>query len=473
MSTEYKCDLAIIGAGSGGLSVAAAAAMLGVKVALVESDKMGGDCLNYGCVPSKSLLAAAKAANAGKIAQRFGMPVMLPDIKMSTIMQRVHKVIAAIAPHDSVERFTKLGVKVFETSGKFIDHETLQAGDTIIRAKRFVIATGSSPAVPPIPSLHDVAYLTNETIFNLQESPSHLIVIGGGPIGCELAQAFLLLGVRVTMLEAFKILPRDEQDLVALLRDHLIDQGLTLHEGVKVVSVLNVKQHIEIVIEENGKQQTISGSHLLVAAGRRVNVEGLDLENAGVAYTPKGIEVDATLRTTNKRVYAIGDVAGGYQFTHIANYHAGIVIRNILFKLPAKVNYSAIPWVTYTDLELAHVGLSTEEAMREDPAAKVFSMDLAASDRAQAERELTGKIKIAVNKKGRVYGVSILAPHAGELLLPWIMIIREKKTLRSLTDCIVPYPTYSELSKRVAGEFYAPKLFSPLVKWVVRLLQRF
>lgn len=473
MSTEYKCDLAIIGAGSGGLSVAAAAAMLGVKVALVESDKMGGDCLNYGCVPSKSLLAAAKAANAGKIAQRFGMPVMLPDIKMTTIMQRVHKVIAAIAPHDSVERFTKLGVKVFEASGKFIDHETLQAGDTTIRAKRFVIATGSSPAVPPIPGLHDVAYLTNETIFNLQETPAHLIVIGGGPIGCELAQAFLLLGVRVTMLEAFKIMPRDEQDLVALLRDHLIDQGLTLHEGVKVVSVASVKQHIEIVVEENGKQQTISGSHLLVAAGRRVNVDGLALEKAGVTYTPKGIQVDATLRTSNKRVYAIGDVAGGYQFTHIANYHAGIVIRNILFKLPAKVNYSAIPWVTYTDIELAHVGLSTEEAMREDPAAKVFSMDLAASDRAQAERELTGKIKIAVNKNGRVYGVSILAPHAGELLLPWIMIIREKKTLRSLTDCIVPYPTYSELSKRVAGEFYAPKLFSPLVKWVVRLLQRF
>jgi pyruvate/2-oxoglutarate dehydrogenase complex dihydrolipoamide dehydrogenase (E3) component len=473
MSAEYNCDIAIIGAGSGGLSVAAAAAMLGVKVALVENDKMGGDCLNYGCVPSKSLLAAAKCANAGKIAQRFGMPIMLPDIKMSTIMQRVHKVIAAIAPHDSVERFTKLGVKVFAASAKFIDGETIQAGDAIIRAKRYVIATGSSPAVPPIPGLQDIAYLTNETIFNLEETPSHLIVIGGGPIGCELAQAFLLLGVRVTMLEAFNILPRDEQDLVALLRAHLIKQGLTLHEGIKIVSVKNVKQHIEIVVEENGKQQTISGSHLLVAAGRKVNVDGLSLDKAGVVFTPKGIQVDESLRTSNKRVYAIGDVAGGYQFTHIANYHAGIVIRNILFKLPAKVNYAAIPWVTYTDLELAHVGLLTDQALKKDPAAKVLSMDLSVSDRAQAEREVTGKIKIVVDKKGRVYGVSILAPHAGELLLPWIMIIREKKTLRSLTDCIVPYPTYSELSKRIAGEFYAPKLFSPLVKWVVRLLQWF
>lgn len=473
MTVATEFDVAIIGAGAGGLSVAAAAAMLGVKVALVENGKMGGDCLNYGCVPSKSLLAASKIARAFRAAPDCGINAATPTVEMSSVMNKVQSVIAAIAPHDSVERFTKLGVSVFQAPGKFIDDKTISAGNQLIRAKRFVIATGSSPAVPPIPGLAETKFYTNETIFDLQEKPSHLIVIGGGPIGCELAQAFLLLGVKVTVLEAFGILPRDEQDLVELLRAHLIKQGLDLHEHIKIIKVTQANQAIEIIIDNNGQQQTITGSHLLVAAGRKVNVTELGLEKAGIEFSPKGIKVDASLRTTNKRVYAIGDAAGSYQFTHIANYHAGIVIRNILFKLPAKVDYAAIPWVTYTDLELAHAGLSADAALQQHPDAKIMTMNLDVSDRAQAEHELTGKIKVIATKKGRVLGVSILAPHAGELLLPWIMMIREKKTLRSLTDVIVPYPTYSELSKRIAGEFYAPKLFSPMVKRVVRWLQWF
>lgn len=473
MSAVKNYDIAIIGAGAGGLSVAAAAAMLGVKVALIENGKMGGDCLNYGCVPSKSLLAAGKAANTHQIAKRYGLAMGAPMVAMPLVMQHVESVIEAIAPHDSIARFTQLGVDVYPASGKFVDANTIAAGNDMIRAKRFVIATGSSPAVPPIDGLSDTPFYTNETIFDLQETPKRLLVIGGGPIGCELAQAFLMLGVKVTILEAFNILPRDEQDLVEILREHLIEQGMEIHEQIKVIKVAFVDEQIEVVIEKNGRQQTLTGSHLLVAAGRRVNVDGLDLEKARIEYTIKGIKVDQSLRTTNKRVYAIGDVAGSYQFTHIANYHAGIVIRNILFKLPARVNYAAIPWVTYTDLELAHAGLIADEALKNDPTAKVMTMDLASIDRAQAEHDTKGKIKIVVNKKGRVLGVSILAPHAGELLLPWIMIIREKKTLRSLTDVVVPYPTYSELSKRIAGEFYAPKLFSPFMKKVVKFLQWF
>jgi len=473
MSQVEQYDLAIIGAGSGGLSVAAAAAMLDVKVVLLERDKMGGDCLNDGCVPSKSLLAAAKTAHIFKTADRYGVQSAEPNVDMAKVMQHVQSVIKAIEPHDSVERFTKLGVKVIQESGKFIDAHTIQAGDQVIRAKRIVLATGSSPAVPPIPGLKHVSFYTNETIFDLQEKPEHLIVIGGGPIGCELAQAFLLLGVKVTVLEAFTILPRDEQDLVDIMRARLIRQGLSLYEHVKVTKVASENGQIQISIEKDGLQDTINGSHLLVAAGRSVNVDGLDLEKAGIAYTSKGITVDKRLRTTNKHVYAIGDVAGSYQFTHVANYHAGIVIRNVLFRLPAKVDYSAVPWVTYTDLELAHAGMLSTEALKKNPQAQVLAMDLSAVDRAQTEHELEGKIKVIADKKGRVLGVSILAPHAGELLLPWIMIIREKKTMRSLTDATVPYPTYSELSKRVAGEFYAPKLFSPFVRWLVKFLQKF
>lgn len=470
MSKVQTFDLAIIGAGSGGLSVAAAAAMLDVKVALIESHKMGGDCLNYGCVPSKSLLASAKIANHVRQAGSFGVHAGEPGVDIAGVMQHVAKVIKAIEPHDSVERFEKLGVTVFKAEAKFVNPYTVQAGDTLIRAKRFIVATGSSPAVPPITGLGKVPYFTNETIFNLTQTPRHLIVIGGGPIGCELAQAFLLLGVKVTMLEAFAILPRDEKDLVALLRVRLRKQGLSLYEQIKVNGVHEEDGEIKVKIEKDGHSQVLSCSHLLVAAGRKVNVGGLDLEKAGVDYTQKGIKVDARLRSSNKKIYAIGDVAGSYQFTHVANYHAGIAIRNILFRMPAKVDYRVVPWVTYTDIELAHVGMLADEALKKDKHAKVLTLDFAATDRAQAEDALDGKIKVIANKKGQVYGVSILGVHAGELLLPWSMLIREKKTLRSLTDVTVAYPTFSELSKRVAGEFYAPKLLSPFVKKMIRLL---
>ena len=470
MTNTNQYDLAIIGAGAGGLSVAAAAAQLGVKVVLIEKGEMGGDCLNDGCVPSKALLAASKVAYTFKSSDKFGVKSQQPIVEMAKVMQHVQGVIDAIAPHDSVERFTKMGVTVIKATARFVGKKTVMAGESQISAKHFVIATGSSPAVPPIPGLDQVPYFTNETIFGLSEKPEHLVIIGGGPIGCELAQAFLLLGVTVTVLEAATILPRDEQELVEILRGRLVRQGLCLHEKTKVVRVELVAGNIRILIEKDGVQKNIIGSHLLVAAGRRVNVGGLDLEKAGIDYTPKGIQVNKQLRTTNKRVYCIGDVAGSYQFTHVANYHAGIVIRNILFKLPAKISGNAIPWVTYTDIELAHAGMLAEDAVKQYTGTKILSMDLSEVDRAQTEQKLEGKIKIAVTKKGRVLGVSILAPNAGELLLPWLMLIREKKSLRSLTDVIVPYPTYSELSKRVAGEFYAPRLFSPLVKWVVKVL---
>lgn len=470
--TLIHADICIIGAGAGGLSVAAGAVQLGVSVALVEGRKMGGDCLNYGCVPSKALLATAKIAHEFHRAAQFGIQSVEPQINFDKVMEHVHGVINTLSWNDSVERFTGLGVNVVLAQGKFLNATTLIAGDTTIRARRFVIATGSSPAVPAIVGLNRVPYYTNETIFTLKQKPTHLIIIGGGPIGCELAQAFLLLGTNVTVLEAFTILPHDEKELVSILRDHLIKQGLKLFEGVSITNVVQQQNgQIQIHFEKDGKPQTITGTELLVAAGRKANVEDLNLDQVGVDFSAKGIKVDAHLKTTNKHIYAIGDVIGGYQFTHIANYHAGIVIRNILFRLPTKVNYRAVPWVTFTNPELAHVGLTSTLALKQYPHAKILSCDFSEIDRAQIEGESVGKIQLATTSNGKILGVSILGAQAGELIIPWIHAIQEGKRIRNMTDFIVPYPTLSEIHRKVAAAFYTPLLFSERTRKIVRLLR--
>lgn len=468
-----KCDIAVIGGGAGGLSVAAGAAQLGVKVVLVESGKMGGDCLNAGCVPSKALLAAAKAQWQAHHSQHFGIDSNSIKTDFKAVMQHVHRVIDNIAEHDSVVRFEKLGVQVIQAAGSFINRNTIQAGAYQVQAKRFIIATGSSAFVPPIEGIESVEYLTNETVFELCEQPKHLIVIGGGPIGCELAQAFAMLGSQVTILEGFKALPKDEPDCVAIVKEHLKTTGVALHEGIKVNSVANHADGIAVTCEQDGKALTVNGSHVLVATGRRANVQGLDLEKADINYSPKGIVVDNRLRTSNKKIFAIGDVAGGFQFTHVAGYHAGIVIKNALFRLRAKVDYKAVPWVTYTEPELAHVGLLSEDAQKQGLNIKVTEWPFIDNDRAQTEAHTQGKIKILTDKKARILGATIVGPHAGELILPWVIAIREGRTLRSFTDAIAPYPTLSEISKRVAGDYYAPLLFSSksrrLVRWLLKL----
>ncbi|OGT36460.1 MAG: dihydrolipoamide dehydrogenase [Gammaproteobacteria bacterium RIFCSPHIGHO2_12_FULL_37_14] len=471
---SIKCDLAVIGAGAGGLSVAAGAAQLGIKVVLIENDKMGGDCLNYGCVPSKSLLAAAKAAHHFRTVAPFGIKPIEPDIDFAKVMNHVSNVINIIGTtKDSIERFTHMGVKVIQAHGQFVNPYTLKAGDTTLTARRFVIATGSSPAIPPIQGLDKIVFYTNETIFNITKKPEHLIIIGGGPIGCELGQAFLMLGSKVTLLEGNHILSHDEEDLVDMLRTHLKKQGMEIFENTKTIKVAQKDNQIEIFIEKNGQQQTIIGSDLLIATGRRVNVDGLNLEAAKISYTKKGIQVDSKLRTSNKHVYAVGDVASSYQFTHLANYHAGIVIRNILFRLPAKVDYRALPWVTYTEPELAHVGVSSKEVEKQGSTFKSLLFDFAEVDRALAENQTLGKIKVITNKHGKILGVTILGSHAGELLVPWISAIQEGKSIRSMINIIVPYPTLSEVNKFVANKFYSPIIFSNKVKWLVKFLQIF
>ena len=472
MPHTLKADLCVIGAGSGGLSVAAGAAQMGVRVVLVERDRMGGDCLNTGCVPSKSLIAAAHAAQAVRTSGRFGVNGHEPDIDFLKVRGHVRDVIAGIAPHDSVERFEGLGVTVLRAPARFTGPDEIEVGDTRVRARRFVVATGSSPYLPPIPGLGATPFLTNQTIFDLDARPDHLIVIGGGPIGTEMAQAHRRLGAAVTVLEHGSILPKDDPDAVAVVRRCLLAEGVTLREGAKVVRADQRGNGIAVTAEMDGAPVEIAGSHLLVAAGRRANVDGLGLDEAGIERTAKGITVDARLRTSNRRVFAIGDVTGGYQFTHMAAHHAGIVIRNVLLRWPAKVDTRAVPWVTYTDPELAHVGLSEAQARGQGLDVGISTFDFAENDRARAERETEGFAKIVVGKRGTVLGATIVGRSAGELILPWVLAIGQGLGIGTMAGVIAPYPTLSEISKRASGAYFAPRLFGPTTRRIVGLLQR-
>ena len=467
--TELAPDLCVIGAGSGGLAVAAGAVQLGASVVLVERGRMGGDCLNYGCVPSKSLLAVSRLVTAWRRGAELGIGCSPPQINFAAVADSVERVIARIAPNDSVERFEGLGVRVIAAEARFVDRRTIRAGDSTIRPRRFVVATGSSPVVPPIPGLDRVPFFTNETVFANRTAPSHLIVIGGGPVGIELAQAHRGLGAAVTVIDAGPLLPHDDPELVALLTQHLAEDGIALKPSVVVAGIEQAGSQITVSLTTG---ERITGSHLLVAAGRRPNLAALDLPAAGIAATPAGITVDARLRTTNRRAFAIGDAAGGPQFTHIALYHAGIVIRNALFRLPARVDYRALPWVTYTDPELAHAGMS-EAAASALASVRVLRWSFAENDRAHTERDTAGEVKIVTDRRGHILGATILGAAAGDLILPWALAISQKLKIGAMANLIVPYPTRGEAGKRAAGSFFTPVLFAPRTRCLVRLLARF
>jgi len=474
VSERIEADVCVIGAGSGGLTVAAGASQLGMKPVLVERGKMGGDCLNYGCVPSKALLAAAKRVRAARDNAEFGLGDVPPTVVFAAVMRHVHGVIAAIAPQDSVERFTGLGVRVIHASARFAGPREVVAGDHLIRARRIVIATGSSPTVPPIPGLADIPYLTNETVFDNTVLPDHLIIIGGGPIGLEMAQAHRLLGARVSVLEAATVLAKDDPELAALLVERLRADGIEIAEGIRIHRVERVPEGVAVVIEDRAGERRLVGSHLLVATGRRANLDGLDLDKAGIATDARGgLVVDRRLRTSNRRIYAVGDASGGPQFTHVAGYHAGIVIRNALFRLPAKVDYRALPWVTYTDPELAQAGMTEAEAMRAHPGdVQVLRWPFHENDRAQAEHETHGLVKVLARRNGRVLGASILGAHAGELIHSWCLALSGGLKLATVAGFIAPYPTLGEASKRAAGSFFTPKLFNDRTRRLLRLLAK-
>ncbi|MFC4238009.1 dihydrolipoyl dehydrogenase family protein [Thalassospira xianhensis] len=471
MNEVIKTDICVIGAGSGGLSVAAGAVQMGAKVVLIEKGKMGGDCLNTGCVPSKALLAASHAASNARAASQFGVTTGPVSTNFAHAMDHVRSVIADIAPHDSVERFEKLGCTVIQAEARFTGPEEVIADGKRVQAKRFVIATGSHASVPPIDGIADVPFFTNETIFENRTCPDHLIIIGGGPIGLEMAQAHRELGAKVTVIEMFTILPKDDPDLVAVIRDELEAAGISLYEKVKTQRIETHNGQIRVMIERDGTEITIEGSHLLVATGRKPTVDNLGLDEAAVTYSPRGIEVDNRLRTSNRKIFAIGDVTGGLQFTHMAGYDAGIVIRNALFRLPAKIDHSAVPWVTYTSPELAQVGLSETSACEKfGDAIRVVTWTYAENDRARAEARTKGFIKVVTTPKGKILGAGIVGHQAGELIGLWSLAISKKMKIGAIAGMIAPYPTLGELSKRVAGAWYTPSLFNDRTRKIVRFL---
>ena len=469
-----KPDICVIGAGSAGLTVAAGAAQLGAGTVLIEAGAMGGDCLNYGCVPSKALLSAAKAAIQHRHAEGFGVDFAPPRIDLPRVQAHIKETIAAIAPHDSVERFEGLGVTVLRSHAKFIDERTIEAGDARIAARRFVLATGSSAFVPPITGIDQVPYLTNETVFDHVAEIRDLIVLGGGPIGVELAQAFARLGARVQLVEMARLLPRDDSQAVELVRASLLRDGVALHEGSTAAEAQHAGDRIRLAIRNaKGDMQWLEGGHLIVAVGRKPRVEGMGLDQAGIAATAKGIQVDSGLRTTNRRVYAIGDCTGGPAFTHVAGHQAGLVIRSALFRLPVRFDTRALPWVTYTDPELAQIGLTEEAARKEHTDVVVTHQPVDDNDRARTERHEEGFLKIVSDRRGRVLGVTIVGPEAGELLAPWCLMMARHLKLSALAGLMLPYPTLSELGKRAAGQFYAAKLFAPATRRLVRVLRWF
>ena len=469
--TRIDTDICIIGAGSAGLSVAAGAAQMGARVVLIEGGEMGGDCLNAGCVPSKALIAAAKAAQAMRSGAKFGITPTEPQIDFAAVKDYVAQVIETIAPVDSQERFEGFGVRVLREWAQFTGPDTVQAGPHTIRARRFVIATGSRPFVPPIPGVDTVPYLTNETIFALRDKPDHLIVIGGGPIGMEMAQAHLRLGCKVTVIEGAKALGRDDPETAAIVLENLRAEGLEILEEAPVTAVSGTTGDVTVTLKDG---REIKGSHILMAVGRQVTLDTLNLKAAGVEFTRRGVTVGANLRSSNRRVYAAGDAAGGLQFTHVAGYHAGVLIRQLVLGLPAKATTRHIPWATYTDPELAQVGMTEAEARKEYGInLTVLRQEFHHNDRAQAEGKTKGLLKVMV-AKGKPVGASIAGPQAGELIGLWAFAIASGAKISDIAGMVAPYPTLGEISKRAAGAYFSPKLFdNPTLKTVVRLVQRY
>jgi len=466
-------DLVIIGGGAGGLVVASVAAQLGLTVTLIEKeDKLGGDCLHYGCVPSKTLIHAAKVASLMRRGAEYGLPAVDPEVDMAKVTEHVQSVIDHIQVHDDPERFRGYGCEVLLGQGaEFVSPREVRVGERVIQGRRFVIATGSRPFIPPIPGLAEAGFLTNLDLFSLQELPRRLAVLGGGPIGLEMAQAFARLGSQVTVVERLPhLLPQEDPEVADALQAYLNAEGIDIHTSTSAER-----------IHANGGAKSIECSGglkleadaILVAAGRRPNVESLGLEAAGVAYDGKGIKVDPRLRSAQKHIYAVGDVCGPYPFTHMAEYQAGIVISNAIFRFPKKVDYRVVPWATFTDPELARVGLTEQQAREQGREPTVLHFHFKDVDRALTEGETKGLVKL-VTRKGKILGASVLGPHAGELIHELVLAMKTGASLGTISATIHAYPTLAQVHRRTVNTWFGQKLFSPrtrkLVAWINRLL---
>ncbi len=474
--SDYDYDVGILGGGAAGLTVAAGAAQFGAKVLLIEkAPKLGGDCLHFGCVPSKTLIRTASVWSMAARATSFGLPeLQLPPVDLGAVMDRVRESIETIQPHDSPERFCGLGAEVRFGEATFVDPHTVELDGEKLSAKAWVIATGSRPALPPVKGLAEAPHWTNETLFSQRELPQKLIVLGGGPIGLELGQSFARLGSKVTIVEFMdQIMVQEDPDIAAVIHRRLVDEGIEIRTATKAVEARGVPGGVALTVEPaaGGDQMVLEADALLVAAGRAPNVDGLGLDKAGVEFTPRGIPVDARLRTNVKHIYACGDVNGTLPFTHVAGYEGGVALTNIVMHLPRKADYTKVPWCTYVDPEVASVGLNEKRAGEQDITCRVLTESFADNDRAVAEGEREGFIKVLVDPKNtKVLGCQIVGEHAGELIHEWVAILNGGVKLSTVAGMIHAYPTLSEISKRAAGGFYTEKLFSDRTKSILKLL---
>jgi pyruvate/2-oxoglutarate dehydrogenase complex dihydrolipoamide dehydrogenase (E3) component len=465
---SYDFDIGVIGGGAAGLTVTAGAAQAGAKTLLIEKEKkLGGDCLHYGCVPSKTLIRTAHVYHLMKNSKKFGLPgVDLPPVDFREVADRIQSVIDTIQQHDSEERFCKLGAKVEFGEPAFEDEHSIRLNGRTISAKNWVLSTGSSPATPPIEGLNETDYITNKEIFSLDHLPRSLIVLGAGPIAIEMAQAFCRLGSKVTVIQrSNQILSKEDKDMADTVMEVLQSEGVTFYLNSSVLGVRDLGDEKEVSIKGGTNQKTqLRGEKILVAMGREANLEGIGLEGLGIEVSRKGIKVDKRLRTAQKHIYAAGDVTGQYQFTHAAGYEGGVVFTNAIFHLPRKVNYTFLPWCTYTDPELASIGMNEKAAEAAGEEYSVWNEEFKDNDRSLAEGERVGKIKMILDDKEKPLGVQILGPQAGELLSEWVAVLNGKMKLSTLASAVHPYPTLAEINKRVVGNFFSPKIFSERVR---------
>jgi pyruvate/2-oxoglutarate dehydrogenase complex dihydrolipoamide dehydrogenase (E3) component len=468
MAHKHDYDLGIIGGGAAGLTAASGAARLGARTLLIEKEeKLGGDCLHYGCVPSKTLIHTAKAMHTIKNSQQYGLPLVEPGpVDYSLVRQRILDVISIIQKHDSEERFCQLGAKVKFGTASFVDEHSVLLDNQRVTAAKWLIAAGSSPGIPDIPGLNKTPYITNKEIFYLDHLPQSMIILGGGPIAVEMAQAMNRLGVKVSVIQRSRqILSKEDKDMADELLDILKTEGVDFYLGSNVLEVKDLGEQKQAMIKDpSGAQKKLSAETLLVALGRTPNTDGLDLENAGVKFSPGGIQVDARLRTSKKHIFAAGDITGDYQFTHAAAYEGGIVLANAVFRLPRKTDYTFLPWCTYTDPELAGVGMNEKRAALAGIDHDVWIEEFSGNDRSLAMGNTAGKIKLILDKKEKVMGVQILGPGSGELINEWVAVLSGKVKLSTLASAVHPYPTLGEINKRVAGSYLTPKIFSEKIK---------
>ena len=471
--SKYDYDIAVIGGGAAGLTTASGAAQLGAKTLLIEKEPgLGGDCLHFGCVPSKTLIHSAKLYHDMQQGERFGLPhITPPPVEFSKVAARIQSVIDGIQVHDSVERFNSLGVEVQFGSPCFVDEHSITLGSKKISAKSWVIATGSSPAEPRVECLKGIPYITNKEIFSLSTLPRNMIVLGAGPIAVEMAQAFNRLGAKVTVIQrSAQILSKEDKDMADAVMKKMEEEGVQFFLNAAVTDAKTEGDRKELAIRQEDKITKLQADTVLLAQGRSPNVEGLGLSAIDLEYSNRGIVVDQRMRCSHKHIYAPGDINGAFQFTHAAGYEGGIVVSNAVFHLPRKINTKWMPWCTYTEPELASIGMNEKAATVAGLEYSVLTEQFGENDRALAEGSETGWLKLLLDAKERPLGIQILGPRAGDLIGEWVAILNGGMKLSSLAGTIHPYPTLAEINKRVAGSYISPKIFSSKMKKILKLL---